>query len=144
MEMMVVVIIIGLILAMAGPRTYNYVSAMSAGSAASELSADIAYTRMMAVREGRTTVLTLTNTNSYTITVENVDGSLFRTLRTVQLANSFPGTTVTGDANVARVAFDSRGILKANSATGIGITRGDRTQHLSITLVGRVTRDAAQ
>jgi Tfp pilus assembly protein FimT len=144
MEMMVVVIIIGLILAMAGPKMFNYVSAMSAGSATSQLSADIAYTRMMAVREGRTAVLTLTDATTYTITVENLDGSVFRTLRTVRLANNFPGTTLTGDGNVGRLAFDSRGILKANSATGVTVTRGERTQRLAITLIGRVTRDAAQ
>ncbi|HEV7586900.1 MAG TPA: GspH/FimT family pseudopilin [Longimicrobium sp.] len=144
MEMMVVVVIIGLILAMAGPRTFNYVSALSSGSAASQLSADIAYTRMMAVREGRTAVLTLTDATTYTIVVENLDGTVFRTLRTVRLANSFPGTTVAGDGGVGRLAFDSRGILKANSARGVTLTRGARSQRLAITLIGRVTRDAAQ
>jgi len=145
MEMMVVVIIIGLLLASAGPRMYNYVSAMRAGSAASQLAADIAYARMMAVREGHTAVLTLTDATTYTITVENTDGTLFRTLRTERLANSFPGTTLAGDGGVGRVAFDSRGILKsATSTTGITVTRGDRSQRLAITLTGRVTRDTAR
>jgi len=34
--------------------------------------------------------------------------------------------------------------MKANSATGVTLTRGARSQRLAITLVGRVTRDAAQ
>jgi prepilin-type N-terminal cleavage/methylation domain-containing protein len=144
MEMMVVVIIIGLLMAAAGPKMFNYVSARSTGSVANQLAADIAYTRMMAVREGRTAVLTLTTTTTYTITVENLDGSVFRTARTVRISDSFPGTTLAGDGGVARLAFDSRGILKANSATGVSVTRGERTQRLAVTLVGRVTRDAAQ
>jgi prepilin-type N-terminal cleavage/methylation domain-containing protein len=144
MEMMVVVIIIGIIAAMAVPRTLNYVSALRAGNATNQVAADIAYTRMMAVREGHTAVLTLTDATTYTITVENLDGSVRRTLRTVRLANSFPGTTVAGDNGIGRLAFDSRGIMKANSATGVTLTRGARSQRLAITLVGRVTRDAAQ
>jgi Tfp pilus assembly protein FimT len=139
-ELVVVVAIMGLISAMAIPRFTNYVAALRARGAANQLVSDIAYTRMMAVREGRTTSLTAA-ANVYTIVVENTDGSVRRTLRTVRVQNSFAGTTLTGDAGNGRVAFDSRGVRTGNSTAGFTLARLGRSQHLTISAIGRVTRD---
>lgn len=142
-EMMVVVIIIGIVAAMAVPRFTNWVSALRVDGAASQLAADIAYTRMMAVREGRTASLTLSGTD-YTIVTENPDGTVRRPLRTVKVANTYAGTTVTGEGGNGRVAFDSRGVLKSNSTSAITLARLGRSQRLRISAIGRVTRDQAQ
>lgn len=143
MEMMVVVIIIGIVAAMAVPRFTNWVSALRVGGAVNQIASDIAYTRMLAVREGRTASLTISGTN-YTIVTENTDGSVLRTLRTVKVANSYSGTTITGEGGNGRVAFDSRGVLKSNSTSRITLSRLGRSQRLSISILGRVTRDTAQ
>ena len=140
---MVVVIIVGLIAAMAVPRFTNYVSTLRVGGAANQIASDIAYTRMLAVREGRTASLTLSGTN-YSIVVENTDGSVRRTLRTVKVANTYSGTTLTGEGGNGRVAFDSRGMLKSNSTSAITMSRLGRRQRLTISAIGRVTRDTAQ
>jgi hypothetical protein len=121
----------------------NWVSALRVGGAAGQLTADIAYTRMLAVREGRTAALTLSGTN-YTIVVENSDGSVRRTLRTVKVASTYAGTTVTGSGGNGRVAFDSRGLLKANSTSEITLSRLGRQQRLTISSIGRVIRETAQ
>jgi type II secretion system protein H len=142
-EMMVVVIIIGIVAAIAVPRFTNWVSALRVDGAASQIAADIAYTRMMAVREGRTASLTLSGTD-YIIATENTDGTVRRTLRTVKVANTYAGTTVTGAGGNGRVAFDSRGVLKANSTSAITLSRLGRSQRLNISAIGRVTRDQAQ
>jgi prepilin-type N-terminal cleavage/methylation domain-containing protein len=142
-EMMVVVIIIGLVSAMAIPRFTNWVSALRVGGAANQIASDVAYTRMMAVREGHTASMTLSGT-TYTIVVENTDGSVRRTLRTVKVANTYSGTTVTGEGGNGRVAFDSRGMLKSNSTSAITMSRLGRSQRLTISAIGRVTRETAQ
>lgn len=144
MEVMIVVVIIGIVAGIVVPRMYNYVSTLSAGGAASELAADIAYTRMTAVREGHTTSLTVTTPSVYTIQVENTDGSLLRSLRTVRFGVMYPGTTVAGEAGNGRVAFDSRGLLKNGSTTALTMTRGSRSQKLTISAIGRIIREAAQ
>ena len=142
-EVMIVVVIIGIVAAMAVPRFTNWVSALRVDGAASQVAADIAYTRMLAVREGRTASLTLSGTD-YTIVTENTDGTVRRTLRTVKVANTYAGTTVTGEGGNGRVAFDSRGVLKANSTSAITLARLGRSQRLNISAIGRVTRDQAQ
>src|SRR4051794_15712506 len=83
-ELTVVTLIIGIIASLTIPRFTGYVSALRAGGAASQLSADIASARMTAVREGHTTWLTLSGTTGYVLAVENADGTL-RTLRRVRL-----------------------------------------------------------
>jgi len=142
LEIMIVVAIIGLLSAMAIPRFANWTSALRAKGAASQVAADIAYTRMSAVREGRTAVLTVAG-NNYTMTVENPDGSVFKTLRTVRIQDSYPGTTI-GTTGGTRVAFDSRGMLKGASATALTLTRDSRSQQLSISAIGRVIRETPQ
>jgi prepilin-type N-terminal cleavage/methylation domain-containing protein len=140
MEIMIVVAIIGLLSAMAFPRFANWTSALRAKGAASQVAADIAYTRMTAVREGRTAVLTV-NGNNYTMTVENPDGTVFKTLRTVRVQDSYPGTTI-GTTGGTRIAFDSRGMRKDGSGSTLTLTRNDRSQTLQVTIIGRVVRDA--
>jgi prepilin-type N-terminal cleavage/methylation domain-containing protein len=143
LEVMMVIVIGGLLASMAIPRFANLTSAWRSMGATSQVAADIAYTRMMAVREGRTVSMTIAS-NVYTIVAENTDGSARRTLRTVRIQDNFPGTTLAVDGGVGRFAFDSRGVLKANSGTGITVARNSRSQHLAVTAIGRVTRDAAQ
>jgi prepilin-type N-terminal cleavage/methylation domain-containing protein len=144
-EIMIVVIIMGLVAAMAMPKFSNWVSSLRAQGAASQLQADIAYTRMSAVREGRTAALRVTGTTGYSIVVENTDGSTLRTLRTVSLSGSYPGTTLAVATGTGTdVAFDSRGLLKTGGVTGLTLTRSSRSQSLSITALGKVTRGAVQ
>jgi type IV fimbrial biogenesis protein FimT len=142
-ELIAVVLVMALIAAMGIPRFTNFVSALRASGAANQLASDIAYTRMFAVREGRSVSLTVTS-NVYAIAVQNADGSVRRTLRTVRVPESFPGTTVTGDGGNGVVAFDSRGLLRAGSTTGFTLARLGRRQHLGVSLMGRVVRDSVK
>jgi prepilin-type N-terminal cleavage/methylation domain-containing protein len=141
-EVMIVVAIIGLLSAMAFPRFTNWASALRAKGAANQTAADISYTRMAAVREGRTAALTV-NGNTYTITVENTDGTTFKTLRTVRIQDSYPGTTI-GTTGGTRIAFDSRGMRKDGSSSTVTLTRDGRSQRLQVSIIGRVIRDTPQ
>jgi Tfp pilus assembly protein FimT len=142
LELTVVTLIVGIIASLTIPRFNNYVSSLRAGGAASQIGADIASARMTAVREGRTTSLTLSGTTGYVLAVENTDGTVLRTLRTVRLTSSYPGISVVGNANALK--FDSRGIVRANGITQLTLSRGDRQQRLTINALGRVHRETAQ
>jgi Tfp pilus assembly protein FimT len=142
LELAVVTLIMGMLAAITLPRFANYVSALRAGSAASQITADVATARMTAVREGRTTSLTLSGTTGYVLAVENTDGTVLRTLRTVRITSTFPGVSVAG--NGAALKFDSRGLLRANGITQLTLARGGRQQRLTINAVGRVLREKAQ
>lgn len=140
-ELAVVIAIIGIVTMMAAPRFYNMISTLRARGAADQLVSDVAYTRLNAVRNGRTASLTISGGNSYSMVVENTDGSTFRTLRTVNVASSYPGTTLAGESGNGRIAFDSRGMLRSNSTSGVTVSRGGRSQRLLVNAVGRVIRD---
>jgi prepilin-type N-terminal cleavage/methylation domain-containing protein len=142
-EIAVVVAIMGVLAVMAMPRFLNLVSYLRSQGAANQLVSDIAYTRMSALREGRTASLTISGTR-YTIVVENADATVFKTLRTVDLESSFSGTTLAADGGTGRIAFDSRGMLRSTSATGVTLARGGRSQHLSLNATGRLIRDTNQ
>jgi len=142
-ELAVVVAIIGVIAMIAMPRFYNMVSTLRARGAADQLATDIAYTRLNAVRNGRTASLTVNGTQ-YTIAVENEDGTTFKSLRTVDLASTYSGTTVTVTGGNGRIAFDSRGMLRANSASEFAVIRGDRRQRLTVNAIGKVFREKTQ
>jgi Tfp pilus assembly protein FimT len=144
-ELAIVVIIMGVLAALTIPRFSNFIAAIGARSAASEVVSDISTARMTAVREGRTTSLTVNGTSTgYTLVVENTDGSVLRTLRAVSLTSTYNGTTITGDNGNKRIAFDSRGLLKTGSTAGVTLKRGSRSQHLTISSIGRVIRDSPQ
>lgn len=132
-----VVAIIGLVAAITGPRFANLVSALRSRGAADQLAADLAWSRMTAVREGRTVSVRFASTTQYSVTVDN-GAAILRTLRSRNLANDFPGTTVT--SSDARVAFDSRGLLRAGTAT-VTVARGARTRTLRVSPVGRIYRE---
>ena len=136
-ELLVVVAIIGLVAAIAAPRFFNMVSVLRSRGAADQLAADLAWSRMTAVREGRTVSVRFNTSTSYSITVDN-GAAILRTLRSRNLANDYPGTTVTSSAS--RVAFDSRGLLRAGTAT-VTVTRAARTRTLRVSPVGRIYRE---
>lgn len=136
-ELMLVVAIIGLVAAITGPRFSNLVSALRSRGAADELATDLAWSRMTAVREGRTVSVRFATSTSYSITLDN-GTAILRTLRTRDLANAYPGTTVTSSS--ARVAFDSRGLLREGTAT-VTVTRNARTRTLRVSPVGRIYRE---
>jgi prepilin-type N-terminal cleavage/methylation domain-containing protein len=140
-ELSVVTAIIGILAVLALPRFFNYVSALRSSGAASQVTADITRARMTAVREGRTTSLTVNGTTGYTLAVENTDGSVNRTLRSVSLTSSYPGISITSSGG--KISFDSRGLLKSGTGT-VTLKRGGRTQTLTINAVGRVRRESAQ
>jgi type IV fimbrial biogenesis protein FimT len=137
-ELLIIVIIAGIILAIAGPRFVRYISYLSARTATSQVVADLSLARTQAVREGVTTSFILDSSTQYRIAVS---GTPERTIKTVNLRRDHPGVLITGPA---AVAFDSRGMardLGDGGETALTIARGSTVDVVRVSTVGRVIRE---
>lgn len=137
-ELLVVVAIIGLMAAMAGPRMLRVVQTIGQKGAANELAGDLAYARIQAVRQGATVSLRIDDADTYRVTVDDANGNVVRTLRTVNLQNIYRGVALT--PTTGRVAFDSRGVLRpaVSTVNQIVLTRGDVRKRVTVIGVGRI------
>jgi prepilin-type N-terminal cleavage/methylation domain-containing protein len=136
-ELLIVIVIMGLILGIAGPRFVNWIRYFTARSATSQVVADLALARTQAVREGQTVSIQTVDGDTYRVLVETVPA---RTIKTVDVAGA-QGTVSLGVPAGTRIAFDSRGMLRPGSATQLTVSYGGNTDVVSITGVGRVYRE---
>jgi prepilin-type N-terminal cleavage/methylation domain-containing protein len=142
-ELMVVLLLMGLVLAMAGPKFAAGIRYLTARSATSRVVADLALARTQAVREGSTASFRLVTPSEYTVTVDAPDGTALRVVKRVTLEGTARGVAVTAPAG-ARIAFDSRGMRRTGAGLGdnLVVTRtGGLTDVVTVTIVGRVIRD---
>jgi prepilin-type N-terminal cleavage/methylation domain-containing protein len=142
-ELLVVLLLMGLVLAMAGPRFTAGIRYFTARSATSQVVADLALARTQAVREGNTASFRLVSPAQYTVTVDAPNGTVARVVKSVTLEGTARGVAVTAPAG-ARIAFDSRGMRRTGAGLGdnLVITReGGLTDVVTVTIVGRVIRE---
>lgn len=140
-ELMAVVVIIGLMSAMAGPRLLRWVQTVGQKGAVNQVVSDLTFARTQAVRQGQTVSLRLDNETRYRITADDAFGDVQRVLTVVDLANTHRGTSVTALAGPGRIAFDSRGTIRPGSTTALTIQRGSVVKRVCISVVGRVYRE---
>ena len=142
-ELLVVLLLMGLVLAMAGPKFTAGIRYFTARSATSQVVADLALARTQAVREGSTASFRLVTPSRYMVTVDDANGAVARVVKNVTLEGTARGVAVTAPAG-ARIAFDSRGMRRTGAGLGdnLVITRqGGLTDVVTVTIVGRVIRD---
>lgn len=139
-ELMVVIVLMGLIAAMAGPRMNRWIQTISQRSAGNQLVADLAWARSFAAREGQTVSLRVVNANTYTVTVDQPNGQVARQIKRVNLPQLNRGTGFTVAS--ARIAFDSRGVLRLQESTtdSLRLVRGPVQETVRVTPVGRPYR----
>ena len=138
-ELMIVVVIMGLMAAMAGPRMMRWVQAIGQRGVTNQLAGDLAYARIQAVRQGATVSVRIDDADTYRVTVDDAAGNSVRTLRTVNLQQVYRGATLT--PTTGRIAFDSRGVLRPNPVSTmdqITLTRGYVRKRVNVTGVGRI------
>jgi prepilin-type N-terminal cleavage/methylation domain-containing protein len=138
-ELMMVVLIIGLMAAMAGPRMMRWVQTIGQRGATNQLAGDLAYSRIQAVRQGATVSFRIDDADTYRVTVDDGNGNVVRTLRTVNLQQVYRGATL--NPTSGRIAFDSRGVLRANPVSTmdqITLTRGSVRKRVNVSGVGRI------
>lgn len=138
-EMLMVVVIMGIMAAMAVPRMVRWVQTVSQRSVANQLVADLSRARALAAREGTTVSLRLVNTTTYRVTIDTPAGVQVRQVKQVDLSQTNAATTFV-TAVGARVAFDSRGIFRTGSTDQLVIRRGSLNDTIRVTQVGRPYR----
>jgi prepilin-type N-terminal cleavage/methylation domain-containing protein len=133
-ELMIVVVIMGVSLALVAPRLSGVVRISAIDGALNQVSGDLQFARLLAIRNGWPVRLAATADATYTI-VEDPTGAA-RTLKTVQLRRDFPGITLTP----AAITFDSRGMVTSGDAA-ITASRQGKSGTLRVTGVGRINRE---
>lgn len=140
-ELMAVVVIMGIMAAMAGPKMTRWVQSISQRSAANQLVADLSYARAVAAREGQTVSLRVVTPTAYQVTVDQPNGGVARQIKRVELSQLNRATAFTTPV-ASRIAFDSRGLLRNNASTTteLVVSRGLVTDTVRVTQVGRPQR----
>jgi prepilin-type N-terminal cleavage/methylation domain-containing protein len=135
-ELLTVLAVIAIVVSAVAPSMKGYMERNRARGALDRIASDIAYARVLAIRSGSRIVLEF-HGSSYDLTEEGVTP---RTLRTVSLAQEYPGVTIVPPTTDSRLEFNSRGMLRT-APTGSLIARtGSSSDSASITMAGRVYR----
>jgi prepilin-type N-terminal cleavage/methylation domain-containing protein len=138
-EMLMVLVIMGIMAAMAGPRLARWIQSISQRSVANQLVADLGRARAMAAREGRTVSLRIVDAKTYRVTIDT-SGVAWREIKRVDLSQMNRATTFVTDVG-SRISFDSRGIYRANSGTSeLVVQRGTQQDTVRVSQVGRPSR----
>jgi len=125
-EMMLVMIVLGILLAIATPNIILFSSGYKLRGAAREVATDLQYARLLAVKENKDFRVTF-NSSSYQV-VRVSDGIA---VKNRSLSSDYPEVTLTN----ASITFDSRGISSANTIT-VSNPRG--TKNVTVAPTGRV------
>jgi prepilin-type N-terminal cleavage/methylation domain-containing protein len=136
-EMLAVVVIMGIMAAMAGPRLARWVQTISQRSLANQLVADLGRARALAAREGSTVSLRVVDATTYRVTIDSPAGVVVRVVKTVDVSQMNRATVFVSPVG-SRIAFDSRGIYNTNSnVTQLVVRRGTQSDTVQVTQVGR-------
>lgn len=136
-ELMVVIVLLAIMAGLAVPSMRGMVDRGNTTRALEAIAADIAHTRTMAVRDGRSLEICFTSGTapSYRITTGCEEGE---TLRRVRLDQQYRGLELTAPESLG---FNARGLRIAAEAVTISASRGGRTHSLNVSGIGRVHRD---
>jgi Tfp pilus assembly protein FimT len=133
-EIMIVIVIMGLSLAIVAPKLSGVVGVSAIDGALNQVSGDLQFARLLAIKNGWPVSLATTTDGTYTI-VEDPTGAN-RTLKTVALRRDYPGISLTA----ANITYDSRGMVTSGDAE-VTASRQGRSGTLRVTGVGRINRD---
>jgi len=136
-ELMFVLVLLAIMAGLAVPSLRGMVDRANATRALEGIAADIAHTRTMAVREGRSLAICFDSGSepSYRIATGCDAGE---TLRTVRLSQEYTGV---GLAAPAALVFNARGLRESADAETITVSRNGRSHSLTVSGIGRVHRN---
>lgn len=135
-ELVAVLVLIAIGAALAAPSLAGVVSRNHTRSALDRLTADIAYARMLAVRQARQVRVEVVDGTGWVVVrlpaTERAD-----TLRRVDLAGDYQGLRLSPSPLL--LDFNSRGLLQTGGAT-IRATRGEKIDSVTVTSLGQTHR----
>jgi type IV fimbrial biogenesis protein FimT/type IV fimbrial biogenesis protein FimU len=147
-EIAMVLVLFGILVALAAPNLAGYVRSTKMDGAINELSGDVAYTRMLAVRSGQQARLTvLSGGTSYIIEVQPMGATVsdWRVAKRVDLATDYRGLTLSPAQSP--LTFNSRGLLLPSGSLTMGqpmtivAQQGNRSAAVQVVQGGRVYRE---
>lgn len=143
-EIMVVLVLFGILIIIAAPNMGAFVRSTKLDGALNELTGDIAYTRMLAVRSGYPAILAFqSGGTSYNIrTIHRVGtDTVRRVAKQVNLADEYRGVSLSPASTV--LTFNSRGLLVPTPEHPIEIIAQGASNSARATVLqtGRVSRD---
>lgn len=144
-EMIIVIVLIGITAGLAAPSLGGVIDRSNTTRVLDRIAGDIAYTRMLAVRDGNSMAVCLDSQTRYSLRRgRDCSGEI---VRTVDLARRHPGLRVEAPGAPACadgmpcLSFNSRG-LRHNATQGtVRVSRGSQSHQLTISGIGRVQRD---
>jgi prepilin-type N-terminal cleavage/methylation domain-containing protein len=139
-ELMIVLVLLAIMAGLAVPSMRGMVDRGNATRALETIASDIAHTRTMAVRDGRSLEICFTSGTdaSYRIRTGPCNDEEAETLRTVRLAQQYRGLSLDAPPSLG---FNARGLRTSAEAVTISVARGGRTHSLNVSGIGRVHRD---
>lgn len=133
-------VIVAIVAGLAVPAFSGWIARSRMRATLDELTRDVSYARMIALRSGRRAELRFTITggcvNSYTL-VNLVSPE--RVAKTVSVASEAPGICLSTNGT-GPLAFNSRGMLAAPSNRSFWIYHGSLRDSISVSLAGRLRR----
>lgn len=136
MEMLTVLVLIGLLAGLAQPSLAAYLARQKTRQALDHVVADVALTRMLAVRSGTETELAFTSATAYQIRQSNPVQSIKR----VSLEADYRGVQIAAPTADGRLVFNSRGLLRDRGTGRIVATVAGAGDTVEITTTGRAYR----
>lgn len=142
-ELLAALVIVSILASLAAPRFDQMVFRARARGALNQFTADLAYARMLAVREGHRTVLRFTRTAgterchlpTYQLVVKATPERLVKQTRL-----ELDSATCLDLGSVDSLAFNSRGLPATLNNRKVRVVRGASADSLSISILGRVYR----
>lgn len=139
LELLTVLVILGLLLAIAGPQMSRMTSQTRRTSLLNLVAADVNLARMSAVRRGGSGKLSVSGANEYVVTVARGSTARLDTLKQVRVTREYPGVTL----NQVEIRFNSRGLLSEPAKVVASQKVGSATlkDSLIVTGIGQVHRE---
>jgi len=139
-ELVVLLMVVAVATGIAAPRMSNWVAITQVDGVASDLVADIAFARSLAVRSGRRAGVRIQSTG-YEVLATRPDGNV-AVVKQVNASNASHGLVLSlGSGTLpSTVWFDSRGMTRQPSTVRVVIKRGDIVRGIDLLSTGRVLR----
>jgi type IV fimbrial biogenesis protein FimT len=144
-ELLTVLVVLGVLTSIAGPRLGSVIRGNRVEGVMNQLNADVAYTRILAVRSGRSAALCFDTADRriYTV-VTGTCAAPVATHKRQDLRSHAVGVTVTvaqGASTLTQVGFNSRGMV-AGAAAAVTLTAAQqgKTAAVELSPLGRTTR----
>lgn len=135
-ELLVLLVLLAVVLSLAAPSMSGVTARNSTRGAIDQVSADIAYARVLAVREGYPVSLRITSATRYVVTV---DRPTVDTVKRVELARDYAGLAL--GPSTGTLTFGPRGFLRTSGLDKITATRGGAADSVRVMATGRPYRD---